>query len=80
MYSILADFSCCIWKVESATLAVFLIYKKNHLLLPLGTRKSDIFNQLETRNGNSDIAKQRLIGQRVLDSGKWKLEDIYYEH
>ncbi len=67
------DFSCCSWKVEIATQAVFIIYKKNHLLLPLGTRKSDIFNQLETRNGNSEIA---MIDQRVLDSGNQKTDII----
>jgi hypothetical protein len=53
---------------ESATLAVLLI-NLGLLQLPLETRKSNIFNQCQSHS-----VKQLLVGQRVLESEKWKLD------
>jgi hypothetical protein len=42
--------------------------------LSLDTRKSNTFNQQETRNANGESLNQILIGRRVLESSKQKLD------
>jgi hypothetical protein len=50
-------------------------YTGGFILVPLETRKSNTSNQHETRNANGNSVKQIVIGQRALESSKWKLED-----
>jgi hypothetical protein len=62
-------------EVVSSTviLEVILLYLE-HLLLLLGTRKNNTFNQKVTSNGDASNVKEALISQRVLESSKWKLK------
>ncbi len=64
------------WQISPVTtgnnrkaLAVFLI-NLGLLQLPVETRKSNTFNQCQ-----SDSVKQLLVGQRVLESDKWILDN-----
>jgi hypothetical protein len=45
--------------------------------LDVGHRKELHIQPIGTRRVNEIGAKQILIGQRVLERGKWKLEDSY---
>ncbi len=49
--------------------------------LPLESGKSNMYIQpIGTRNDNDKSVKHILIGQRVIERGKWKLENGQCQH
>jgi hypothetical protein len=72
------SFIHCHWNVLGVTLAI-LRWHLELPLLPLDTGESNAFNQWERRKANRDSVKRILIGQRALESGKWKLEVSQYQ-
>ncbi len=72
-YTNTGGFLCSLWKIGSATQAIFLLYLQLYPP-PQETRESNTFSQ------NKKSVKQILIGQRVQESGKWKSEDGQCQH
>jgi hypothetical protein len=76
----LTDFSCGFGKADSATLAAFLLHLCKASPATTETEKRNTFNQKEKRKmckTDSDWSDSK---QKIVKSGKRKLEDDYYQH